>query len=137
MKQENPLQGLQLEQLLSDISEYYTWEVLSETLNIERFLFHTGFKSTAKFLRKNEWAREKVENFYLYQFKSRPWPDDKQLSLAPRNRKIASIEQESAPIDITPESYYLFEHASALRKHPKKVVEQIEPTYDPSNPWNR
>ncbi|MCP5076795.1 MAG: DUF2132 domain-containing protein, partial [Psychromonas sp.] len=52
-KTPNPLYGLKLEQLLTEISEQYGWPELSEALNIERFQFHTGMKSTMKWLRNH------------------------------------------------------------------------------------
>ena len=74
--------------LLTEISDCYGWKLLSETINIDRFLYHTGIKSTVKFLRHNQWAKENVENFYLYQYKNFPYLDDKQLSITPRDRFI-------------------------------------------------
>lgn len=136
----NPLYGLQLEQLLTEISEQYGWECLSETLNIERFQFHTGYKSTIKFLRNNEWAKDKVEDFYLYVYKGYAWPDDKQLTIPPRNRNKLGDILRPEPLEITPEIRDLIEDASRLRsdkvknKAQKKQAE--EPNYDPDNPWN-
>ena len=136
----NPLYGLQLEQILTEISEQYGWECLSETLNIERFQFHTGYKSTIKFLRNNEWAKDKVEDFYLYVYKGYAWPDDKQLVILPRNRNKLGEQLSDVPLDITPEICHLIEDASRLRSD--KVKDKVnkkqatEPDYDPANPWN-
>ena len=140
-KPNNPLYGLKMDTLLTDISDHYGWERLSETLNIERFQFHTGLKSTIKWLRNNEWAKEKVENFYLYQYKNYAWPDDKQLSLPPRDRSLPEQPQATEPKEITEDVSQQFERASRLRSyktadnHSDKQKE--EPAYDPSNPWNK
>ena len=137
----NPLYGLQLEQLLTEISEQYGWECLSETLNIERFQFHTGYKSTIKFLRNNEWAKDKVEDFYLYVYKAYAWPDDKQLTILPRNRKEMGDVISAIPLGITSEIRDLIEDASRLRsdkvKNKAQAKQAEEPHYDPENPWNK
>jgi uncharacterized protein (DUF2132 family) len=148
-KSPNPLYGLKLEILLTEISDYYGWLSLSEALNIERLQFHTGLKSTMKFLRNHEWAKEKVENFYLYCYKNFPWPDDKQLSIPPRDRSSLGIPENDTPEPLTDEITRLIEHASdmrnannnALKKNQRKNtqnnIDNDEPPYDPSNPWNK
>lgn len=146
-KTNNPLYGLKMDVLLTEISEHYGWELLSETLEINRFQFHTGMKSTVKFLRNNQWAKEKVENFYLYQYKNFPCPDDKQLSIAPRDRFISAEQTAGEPAEITAEVVAQIDKASKLRSHKiadnsKQVAKAPasrteEPPYDPSNPWNK
>lgn len=146
-KPNNPLYGLKLDVLLTEISEHYGWELLSETLSIDRFQYHTGMKSTVKFLRNNQWAKEKVENFYLYQYKNFPYPDDKQLSIAPRDRFIPADQKAGEPAIITEEVRLQIDKASRLRvyqeadngKQSKKESARRtdEPPYDPSNPWNK
>lgn len=146
-KPKNPLYGLKMDVLLTEISEHYGWELLSEALDINRFQFHTGMKSTIKFLRNNQWAKEKVENFYLYQYKNFPYPEDKQLSIAPRDRSLPAEQIAGEPAEISAEVIALIDKASKLRTY-KAVVnsEQAkqtssdrteEPPYDPSNPWNK
>lgn len=144
-KQPNPLYGLKLEQILTEISEHYGWPCLSEVLNIERLQFHTGLKSTMKFLRNHEWAKEKVENFYLYCYKNYRWPDDKQLSIPPRDRSALGEPEGVLPTLVTEETNRLIEHASDMRnakinnQRNNKTNEQqdYEPAYDPTNPWNK
>lgn len=142
-KTPNPLYGLKLAELLTDISECYGWETLAEVLNIERLQFHTGMKSTMKFLRNHEWAKEKVENCYLYMYKHYPWPDDKQLQIPPRDRSGLGEPLSDTPADITPLTSELIDHASTMRSGGKKKNNNNnsdwgtdEPEYDPSNPWN-
>ena len=146
-KQNNPLYGLKLDLLLTEISEHYGWESLSETLGIDRFQYHTGMKSTVKFLRNNQWAKEKVENFYLYQYKNFPYPDDKQLTIAPRDRFIAAEQKAGEPVSITEESLSQISKASRLRVYKETSNEKLrkkesvkdteQPPYDPDNPWNK
>ena len=142
-KPNNPLYGLKMDVLLTEISEHYGWELLSEALRIDRFQNHTGMRSTVKFLRNNQWAKEKVENFYLYQYKNFPCPDDKQLSIAPRDRFIPAEQRAGEPVEITAEVILEIDRASRLRAYKdtgaKKTVTRRteEPPYDPSNPWNK
>ncbi|PKG37621.1 DUF2132 domain-containing protein [Psychromonas sp. Urea-02u-13] len=140
-KQPNPLYGLKLEQLLTEISDQYGWETLSETMNIERFQFHTGLKSTMKWLRNHEWAKDKVEDFYLYVYKNYAWPDDKQLMIPPRDRSSLGEPVSESPAEITELTNFKIEHASDMRgvkknTQPKNKAND-EPAYDPSNPWNK
>jgi len=137
-KLNNPLYGLKMDQLLTEISEHYGWPLLSDALRIERFQFHTGMKSTVKFLRNYQWAKDKVENFYLYQFKNLPCPDDKQLAIPPRDRLIPVEQQCGSPVDITAEVIEEIDRAAKLRIYTDNAVSgsSKEPAYDPSNPWN-
>ncbi len=61
----NPLHGVTLEMILTDLVEHYGWEELGKTINIKCFNHEPGIKSSLKFLRKTPWAREKVEGLYL------------------------------------------------------------------------
>jgi uncharacterized protein (DUF2132 family) len=140
-KKPNPLYGLKLEQLLTEISDQYGWETLSETMNIERFQFHTGLKSTMKWLRNHEWAKDKVEDFYLYVYKNYAWPDDKQLMIPPRDRSSLGEPVCESPAEITELTNFKIEHASDMRGVKKntqtKNKANDEPAYDPKNPWNK
>ena len=134
-KQNNPLYGLKLEVLLTEISDHYTWPGLSEALCIDRFNFHTGMKSTSKFLRNNQWAREKVEVFYLYEFKAYPYPEPKQLMKPPRDYNIPEGQESGEPNDITDSLIDRVDIACKYRIYEKSDVIKNEPVYDPSNPW--
>ena len=61
----NPLHGVTLEMILTDLVAHYGWEELGRTINIKCFNHEPGIKSSLKFLRKTPWAREKVEGLYL------------------------------------------------------------------------
>ncbi|AGM45445.1 TPA: DUF2132 domain-containing protein [Aeromonas dhakensis] len=62
----NPLHGLTLEAIVTALVEHYGWEKLGQEINIRCFTQDPSIKSSLKFLRKTPWAREKVENLYLY-----------------------------------------------------------------------
>lgn len=61
----NPLHGINLQQVVTRLVEHYGWEVLGERINIKCFNKDPSIKSSLKFLRKTPWAREKVESLYL------------------------------------------------------------------------
>jgi uncharacterized protein (DUF2132 family) len=61
----NPLHGIKLETIVTDLVERYGWEELGERINIRCFTHDPSIKSSLKFLRKTPWAREKVEYLYL------------------------------------------------------------------------
>ncbi|MGC9402821.1 VF530 family DNA-binding protein [Vibrio genomosp. F10 str. 9ZC157] len=61
----NPLHGITLQKLLTELVEHYGWERLSQMVNINCFKSDPSIKSSLKFLRKTEWARAKVEQIYV------------------------------------------------------------------------
>ncbi|MGF1682385.1 VF530 family DNA-binding protein [Photobacterium minamisatsumaniensis] len=64
----NPLHGITLQTLLGELVDHYGWEELGEITKIRCFLSDPSIKSSLKFLRKTEWAREKVEQLYVNTF---------------------------------------------------------------------
>jgi uncharacterized protein (DUF2132 family) len=61
----NPLHGITLEKLLTQLVDHYGWEELGRRIDIRCFNWEPSIKSSLKFLRKTPWAREKVEALYL------------------------------------------------------------------------
>ena len=61
----NPLHGITLQKLLTELVDHYGWEELSYMVNINCFKKDPSIKSSLKFLRKTEWARTKVEQIYI------------------------------------------------------------------------
>ncbi|MFT4680323.1 MAG: hypothetical protein ACI9YU_000151 [Flavobacteriales bacterium] len=61
----NPLHGVKLATMLDYLVEEYGWEALGEQIRIKCFTKDPSVKSSLKFLRKTDWARKKVEDFYL------------------------------------------------------------------------
>lgn len=100
VQKNNPLHGVKLEALLTELVEHYGWEALGEDININCFKSNPSIKSSLKFLRKTPWAREKVESFYLYRFKGLPRPNDEQYELPPRDRTIPLDQQPREPRNI-------------------------------------
>ena len=61
----NPLHGITLETLLTQLVEHYGWDELGREIDIRCFNWEPSIKSSLKFLRKTQWARDKVEALYL------------------------------------------------------------------------
>ena len=61
----NPLHGVTLKALLELLVERHGWEALAKQVNVNCFKSDPSIKSSLTFLRKQPWAREKVERIYL------------------------------------------------------------------------
>jgi uncharacterized protein (DUF2132 family) len=61
----DPLHGVTLEKLLTELVAHYGWEELGGRIDIRCFNFDPSIQSSLKFLRKTPWARAKVEQLYL------------------------------------------------------------------------
>lgn len=66
----NPLHGIPLKMVLTELVEHYGWESLASQIAINSFKNEPSISSSLKFLRKNLWAREKVEQLYISTFKA-------------------------------------------------------------------
>lgn len=61
----NPLHGVTLEQMVTELVEHCGWQTLGELIDIRCFNYDPSVKSSLKFLRRTPWARQKVEDLYL------------------------------------------------------------------------
>ncbi len=115
--QNNPLHGLSLKNLLLELVDYYGFEILFAYLNIHCFKTNPSIESSIKFLKKTDWAREKVEVFYLYEFKNLPRASSEQFKLPPRDRVIPDDQLPGQPAELS------LEDAERLReKRAKKAA---------------
>jgi uncharacterized protein (DUF2132 family) len=64
----DPLHGIKLEKIVTDLQEKYGWEVLAEKIPVNCFKSNPSIKSSLNFLRRTPWARKKVEELYLKTF---------------------------------------------------------------------
>jgi uncharacterized protein (DUF2132 family) len=55
----DPLHGLTLEAIVTELVAYFGWAELGQRIDIKCF-------RSLKFLRKTPWARAKVESLYLF-----------------------------------------------------------------------
>ncbi len=60
----DPLHGITLEKMLTDLVEEYGWEEMAKRIRINCFSSNPNLKSSLKFLRRTMWARNKVEILY-------------------------------------------------------------------------
>jgi uncharacterized protein (DUF2132 family) len=61
----DPLHGMTLENILKQLVEWYGWSRLAHRIPIRCFMFEPTVNSSLKFLRKNPWARQKVEAMFV------------------------------------------------------------------------
>ncbi|MEJ6792545.1 MAG: VF530 family protein [Lacinutrix sp.] len=61
----NPLHGIKLEKIITDLQAHYGWEYMGYNIKIKCFTDNPSIKSSLKFLRRMPWARTKVETMYL------------------------------------------------------------------------
>ena len=64
-KNSNPLQGITLEKIVTQLVSELGWETLGQYVPIRCFMNDPSVKSSLKFLRRTPWARAKVEKLYL------------------------------------------------------------------------
>ncbi|EJT1895818.1 DUF2132 domain-containing protein [Vibrio alginolyticus] len=61
----NPLHGLSLEKIVTRLVEHFGWNGMYERVRVNCFKKDPSIKSSLKFLRKTQWARDKVEALYI------------------------------------------------------------------------
>lgn len=63
----DPLEGKTLETIVTELVSKLGFEEMGSRIKINCFNNDPSVKSSLKFLRKTPWAREKVEEMYLYE----------------------------------------------------------------------
>jgi uncharacterized protein (DUF2132 family) len=61
----DPLHGVTLEMILTQLVQQYGWAELARRIPIRCFYHEPSIKSSLKFLRRTPWARKNVEELYL------------------------------------------------------------------------
>ena len=61
----DPLHGITLKSILSELVGQFGWEELGRNIEIRCFTHQPSIPSSLKFLRRTPWARDKVEAMYL------------------------------------------------------------------------
>ncbi len=64
-KSNDPLHGITLQKMLELLVSFYGFDTLGELVKIKCFRENPSIKSSLTFLRKTEWARQKVEELYI------------------------------------------------------------------------
>ena len=62
----NPLHGITLERMLNELVDHFGWAGLGDRIPVRCFNLDPSISSSLKFLRKTPWAREKVEQLYVW-----------------------------------------------------------------------
>ena len=61
----DPLEGKTLKFILTELQDHFGWEGLAQQISINCFKIDPTMNSSLKFLRRNPWARTKLEKIYL------------------------------------------------------------------------
>ena len=126
----NPLHGVSTKQLLVELTEHYGFEILFAHLNINCFKTNPSIASSEKFLKKTDWAREKVERFYLYTYKNLPKASEDQFQLPPRDRIVPEDQTPGEPVELS------LEDARRLRqKRNRESAAYLAGSGKNDNPW--
>ncbi|WP_413693347.1 VF530 family DNA-binding protein [Psychromonas sp. KJ10-2] len=113
LQRNNPLHGLKTETMLTELVEFYGWKILFAATRFKCFDVNPTIKGSLKFLQKQEWARLKLESFYLYRFKRMPKPNDVEFNLNPRERGFEHGIVPLSPMKLTIESIELSQAKAA------------------------
>ena len=97
----NPLNSIGLKKMLTELKDHYGFDILFAYLNINCFRNNPSVVSSVKFLKKTDWAREKVEGFYLYSFKNLPKASRQQSQLPPRDRIVPDDQTVGEPAELS------------------------------------
>lgn len=73
----DPLHGVTLEQVLTEMVNRHGWHALADRIPIRCFMFDPTIKSSLTFLRKNPWARKKLEDWFCYDKLRGGWSREK------------------------------------------------------------
>lgn len=69
----NPLHGVPLERIVTDLVERFGWEHMGRQVQIRCFQSDPSIRSSLTFLRRTPWARKAVEDWYVAELQRRPW----------------------------------------------------------------
>ncbi len=64
----DPLHGVSLKTIVEELVAQFGWEELGKKIKIRCFIENPSVNSSLTFLRKTEWAREKVQQYYVWVF---------------------------------------------------------------------
>ncbi|MBF7731073.1 VF530 family DNA-binding protein [Pseudomonas sp. N040] len=65
MNAKDPLHGITLEALLTELVARHGWDGLARQVDVRCFKNDPSIKSSLSFLRKTPWARQKVEALFV------------------------------------------------------------------------
>ncbi|HEY5653382.1 MAG TPA: VF530 family DNA-binding protein [Pontiella sp.] len=97
----SPLHGLSTDTMLTELVEFYGWAVLDAAIDLKCFRIRPTVPSALTFLKRAEWARNRVEDFYLYSFKQMPRGSAEEMELPPRKRGFPAGVKPKGPKPLT------------------------------------
>lgn len=65
MNSKDPLHGITLEALLTELVAHHGWDGLARQVDVRCFKNDPSIKSSLSFLRRTPWARAKVEALFV------------------------------------------------------------------------
>lgn len=65
----DPLHGVTLETVLRSMVDRHGWPALAAAIPIRCFMFDPTIRSSLTFLRKNPWARKRLEDWYVHEIR--------------------------------------------------------------------
>jgi len=68
----DPLHGISLESVVNDLVARHGWAAMGDRIPVRCFLNDPSVKSALKFLRKTDWARRRVEAWYIEDHRVQP-----------------------------------------------------------------
>ena len=90
MNSNDPLHGITLERLLTEMVERHGWDELGYKIRIRCFNYDPSIKSSLAFLRRTPWARKKLEDWYVWEWQK-------------EQRRLAKLEKHQEP-EMEPEN---------------------------------
>lgn len=96
----NPLHGVGLKQVLTEIVEHYGFDILYAYLNINCFNNNPSIESSVKFLKKTDWAREKSKPSTSTSSRACPAPPPSN-SNCPGDRIIPEDQKPGQPAELS------------------------------------
>jgi uncharacterized protein (DUF2132 family) len=132
----NPLHGVSLKQVVTELAQHYGFEILFAYLNINCFKTKPSIESSIKFLKKTDWAREKVEAFYLYQYKSLPRASAEQFERPPRDRIVPPEQVPGPPAELSLEDAERLREKRARKaaQHDRESAQRPDRVRRPAQP---
>ena len=116
----SPLHGLSAEAMLTELVEFYGWKALDDAIDLKCLRIKPTVPSALTFLKKAEWARNRVENFYLYIFKGMPKGDAEEMELKPRERGFPRGIRSKAPLPLSAEKIEQLRQEREEQRPPEK-----------------
>ena len=68
IQKNNPLYKKTLKSILTELVDECGWEYLHHCVPVQCFYKDPSISSSLKFLRRHQWARDKIEELYIWKF---------------------------------------------------------------------